>query len=214
MSDLFKYGSPFMQKLDLITNYLLLNLLMLISALPIITLGTTLITGVELSRKMLDKQAVKVWRDYWTLFKTNSISGLFLGIQILAIGGLLVVDWLFVNRLPIVVRLLVVVLLFILSVGAVLLCTTVIPYAARYNDSFRHIWKNALLISIQKFPWVILASILLVLPLIFLMAGVPGFVTAIYWLTFIGFGAYAFGTALIFRHVFNQLETRTEVPLQ
>jgi uncharacterized membrane protein YesL len=105
---------------------------------------------------------------------------------------------------------LLVVLLFILSVGAALLFTTAIPYAARYNDSFRHVWKNALLISIQKFPWVILGSILLVLPLILLMAGAPGLVTAIYWLTFIGFGAYAFGTALIFRHIFNQLETRME----
>jgi hypothetical protein len=80
MSDLFKYGSPFMQKLELITNYLLLNLLMLISALPIITLGTTLITwrGDSAARCWTSKQ-VKVWRDYWTLFKDQQYKRLVLG---------------------------------------------------------------------------------------------------------------------------------------
>lgn len=122
-----------------------LNVLFLVTSLPIFTIGASWIALATVAQKIVKEENSSIFQEFWQSFKENFYRGCGLSVVVLIEGGLL---FLTVNAIGIlrgsssIVGLLGLTLLVILVSFHWLY---LFPYTARYNDGFFH----SLYVSLQ-----------------------------------------------------------------
>lgn len=206
MSNLFNVERPLMQILVKLTDLVLLNLLFLVTALPIVTIGAAWTSLLASWQKILRGHDNQVALTYLQLFRENLKQGTLLwGITVL-FGGIFFMDYLLLQQATGVLR---GIGLFILMPFVLLLLagsTVWFAYIGRYRDTLKQVIKNAFLILINCFPWVVLASGINGGLLYFAISSPERLLTTIYSCTFFGFSAVALINALIMKKVFGKIE--------
>ncbi|WP_179393985.1 YesL family protein [Lacticaseibacillus absianus] len=206
MRSILSYGSPFMQLLENITNLLLLNVLILVGALPLVTIGPALMGGHTVMAKILANEEAHVIRDYWRGYKANFRQGLVLGLSGLTVAGLVWLDWHYMDRLPVVVHLAVGVMLLFVVVVAGLMLALLPSYLSRYAERIPHAMRNVMIILVHHLGWALLLAAIAAAPLLLVQAGAIGLWTLLYWFSFLGFGVAVWLQGLVFRRIVTLIE--------
>ncbi|WP_225046863.1 DUF624 domain-containing protein [Lacticaseibacillus kribbianus] len=192
------YNSPFMRLLENITNLLLLNFWMLLTSLPVVTLGAAMMAGDRTATRIRGGQNALVTRDYFAAFREALKQGVaWTGLVALAIA-LFWLDFRYLGRVAITLRLAAFNLLAIMAVVAVLVACLLVTYLSHYDESLRHAARNCVIILTHHVGWVALLALTTLLPLILLEAGPVGWWTLLYWFSFLGLGVAAWGRSVIF----------------
>ena len=188
--------------LDIVT----VNLLFVMSCLPIVTIGVAKISLYQTIFEVKSSRRVPVFRTYMRAFKQNLKLGLQLGLLELGIFLISVVDLsLFWGQTSLGFQLIKAICLGIL-IFLTLVMLASYPIAARYDLTWKEVLQKGLLLVSFNFVWffLMLAIILLIMMLLYL----SGFTLVLGGSAFLlfGFGLLAFCQAGLMEKLFAKYQ--------
>ena len=188
--------------LDIVT----INLLFVVSCLPIVTIGVAKISLYQTIFEVKSSRRVPVFKTYMRAFKQNLKLGLQLGLLELGIFLISVVDLsLFWGQTSLGFQLIKAICLGIL-IFLTLVMLASYPIAARYNLTWKEVLQKGLLLVSFNFVWFFLmfAIILLIMMLLYL----SGFTLVLGGSAFLlfGFGLLAFCQAGLMEKLFAKYQ--------
>ena len=188
--------------LDIVT----VNLLFVVSCLPIVTIGVAKISLYQTIFEVKTSRRVPVFKTYMRAFKQNLKLGLQLGLLELGIFLISVVDLsLFWSQTGIAFQLIKAICLGIL-IFLTLVMLASYPIAARYELAWKEVLQKGLLLVSFNFPWFFL--MLAILFLIVMVLYVSGFTLVLGGSVFLlfGFGLLAFCQAGLMEKLFAKYQ--------
>lgn len=183
-----------------------LNIIFLLTCIPIVTIGPALAALYSASLKMAKGQEGYVVRGYFAAFKENFRQGFITGIILEVIMTVLVIDARFLYYSQDSYRTFGLAVTIIALVVLVALIPYVFAIMARYKNSIKNIFLNAFLVAISKLPYTIL-SILLMAVLVVLVLLTP---YAYIYVIFAGISVCSLLQGKMFCKIFAQIEGTSE----
>ena len=148
----FVIDSPVMRFLARIGDLIILNLIFVVSCVPVVTIGTALSALYSVAMRIVRGEDPAVIREYVKAYKMNFKDATVVWLILAAVGGLLFLDFrligMFKGSLYTVLRLLLGVVLGIW----LLIFQYVFAYIGRFKNSVFQSLKNALFLSAAHIP--------------------------------------------------------------
>ena len=211
MNKIFSIESKFTQTLSTIGNLAILNLLWIITSLPVITIGASTTAMYAVAFKYADQSDDAVLKPFFKAFISNFKQSTLIWIPMCLVSALLVIDaYYLLSHTSDPATPYLWVPFFILWVVLAVAMSHMFPQIARYEVTTRTAMHNTLLMSLlhmfqtigvvglNMFPWLIM----LVLPEIFAMIG-------IFWVMF-GASAIAYFNARVLLKMYKKHEPAPE----
>lgn len=210
MQALFSPDSKFMQILSRIADLILLNILFLLTSLPIITVGAASTALYTVCFQMIEDRESSIVKAYFQAFRENFKQATILWLILALCIASSAVNLLLFYYTESVLR-------YICPIFAILLILAVLtfgyafPLVSRFSNDTRSTLKNAIFLSIGHLPRSLFISLLNVFPLaLFLLNLYVFFKTGILWII-LYFAAAAYVNALLLNKVFAPYLTAEEV---
>lgn len=150
--NLLAFDSPFMRFFGRIGDIIVLNLIFVVTSLPVITIGTSLSALYAVAMKIVRGEEASVVKEYLKAWKQNFKTATICWLIMAAAGLLLFLDFrlagVFHGAAYTVVRLL---LAMVLGIW-VLIFQYLFPYIARFENTVFHSIKNALFLNAAHIP--------------------------------------------------------------
>ena len=202
----FVIDSPVMRFLGRIGDIIILNLIFVVTALPVVTVGMALSALYTVAMKLARGEDPSVLREYIRAFWRNRKPATICWLIMAAAGALIFLDFrlagAFGGTLYTVVRLL---LAMIFGVW-MLTFLYLFPYIARFENTVFHSVKNALFLSAAHLPsTVVMLVISIGLAVITLFTSRTFVIGTIGWF-FAGFAAAAYTQSFLFSRIFSKYE--------
>ncbi|MPM50796.1 hypothetical protein SDC9_97539 [bioreactor metagenome] len=206
MYNLFSYDNKFFEILENITDIVILNLLCIISCLPIVTIGASITAVYSVAMKMIKDEETYIVKEFIRSFKENFKTSTIVWSIMLIIGVALLFDF-YMSRL-VSHEWVSKVLQFIFTIIGItytFTLTYVFAIISKFENTIKNTIINSALISIQNLPYTVIIVILNLSPflLINLFSSYWGQIIFLY--TVIGFGIIIYINSIIFEQIFNKL---------
>lgn len=204
----FVIDSPLMKFLGRVGDIIVLNLIFVVTSIPIFTIGTALSALYTVSMKLVRGEDPSIIREYLKAYKRNFKTATICWLFMAAIAVLMFADFrligVFDGGIYIVLR-----LVLAMALGIWLLVFTYLfPYIARFENTVIHSIKNALFLSIAHVPYTfMLLGIGGGLVIITLFTSKTFVIGTIAW-TFVGFAVMAYVQSYLLCRVFGKYEER------
>lgn len=156
MNNLFNLDNPVMQFLFKVSDLIILNLIFLLSCIPVITIGPALCALYYVNLKIARGEDPYIWTNYWKAFRQNFKQGTIVWLISIAIFIFLKLDFDIVlaqksdafNALGM--------FLFVISVFLISVFIYVFPIISHFVCTTKQAIKNAALMSIAHLPFTLL----------------------------------------------------------
>lgn len=203
--NLLAIDSPLMRFFGRIGDIIILNLMFVVTSLPVITIGTSLSALYGVAMKIV-RGGPSVWKEYWKAWKRNFKTATICWLIMVMVGALLLLDFrlagVFKGNAYTAVR-------FVLAMALgiwVLIFQYLFPYIARFENTVFHSIKNAMLLNAAHIP-----STLLILGigmgfLVLTFYTAQTFVIGMVLWLFAGFAVLAWVQAYLLCRVFAKYE--------
>lgn len=198
MRSLFEPDSLFYRILSFLTDLVVLNVVFLLTCLPVFTIGPSLTALYSVCFQMCTGQDGSLLRHYFRAFRANFRQGVALGLMVtlwVAAAGLNLY-WAAQQSIPVLV-------LFgsVICLG-VLVVSYIFPLLSRFDNTIFATLKNALLLCLGNLPRSLVVGAVNVLPVILLLTyPATFFEMGLIWI-FVWFSASAYGNCRILAKVF------------
>ncbi len=185
-----------------IGDIVFLNLIFLLTCIPVITIGIALISLYTVTQKMARNEEGYVIKDYFKAFWANWKQGLLVGIILEVILFILGYDaWVLLASKEAYAA-----AGFFITAAALVIVAAVMQYLfplmARYDNPVRRSVKNAVLLAISRLPYtLVLLALAAVLPLLVLISSY-----AYIYIIFAGISLCAFLQSKLLINVFEKIE--------
>ncbi len=206
MNKLFSLDSPVMRFLSRMADIMILNILVLITCIPIITIGASLTAMHYVLIKMVRDEESYIVKMYFKSFKENFLQATVLWIIVALLGAVFVGDYfVFVKSGK---EFSIAFMIAVLTLFVLFLMTTmyVFPLQSRFYNTVGRTLKNSFLMMILNFPKSILMFLLYLLPVVLLM--ISPYATP--FLILFGVAGPGLGATYLYRKVFARFEPETE----
>lgn len=206
IKSIFDTDNFFMQICEKILDLVTVNLLFLVSCLPILTLGIAKMSLYQTLFEIKKSRRVRVVSTYMKAFRANAKLGLKLGLLELAIVGISLFDLLLFwgqEALPFQV-LKAVCLGFIIFTELIALC--LYPLAGHFDMSLKDSLQTSLIVVSLNFPWFFFMMAVMIGMIIVVYSS--GFVLLLGWTIFVilGFAGLGFLQIGILEKIFGKYE--------
>jgi uncharacterized membrane protein YesL len=205
MDTLFSADSVLMRGLTRLADVMILNLLFIISSLPVLTLGASL-TALNFTAMRIGTGACNsVTADYVRSFKKNLRQGTVLALALAGFAAVLAA-WYAVltsSALGAEAELVLLAIWYILAFSLATTALFAFPYIASFEGRTRDVLRNALLLSWRHLP-----TALATLAIVMLSSGVTVFFPhatgyGLIWLL-LGFAGIAVANGFLFTRIFSK----------
>lgn len=206
MSNLFNPDNKFFTFMGRVADLMILNILCIICCIPVITIGPAITAMFYVTLKMVRNEESYVIRGFFHSFKQNFRQGVTIHLIMLVVGAVLLFDLYFTRQMSGENQMYMILgYIFMVAIALYLMIFTYIyPMLAKFYNSVKNTFRNALLVSIRHLPYTILMMIITAAPVL-LMFFVPQ--TAAYVLLFIillGFSTIAYINSRFFVKIFDR----------
>ena len=165
---MFKLDSPLMNFLNKLCDIMILNILVLVFSLPIFTIGAAVTAGYYMSFKMVKNEENYIEKGFSKAFKENFRQSTALWLIILAVCGVLFVDYRIVLYSGLSfdrwLRLGLITVTLIIALGV----SFVFAMQARFTNTVKHTLKNSFLMALSHLPSAVLFVVSYAVPVILL----------------------------------------------
>ena len=201
MNGLFAPDSRFMRYLNRFADLMILNLLFLLTSIPIFTIGASLTALYSVCFHLGTDREGSTFRDYFAAFKENfrQATSLFLLLLLwlMGTGGAAVIfcfmaGWMHYLFVPFAV----------LFIVVVLVASYVFPLLSRFDNQNTITLKNAALLSLGYLPRSIIIGAINLFPFVLLAVDLLAFLKAGFAWLIIWFSAAAYCYCLLLKKVF------------
>lgn len=182
---IFDQENRFMAFMYKMNDLFLLNVLWIVTSIPIITIGASTTALYTVVMKIRRNEESYIVRSYFKAFRENFRQGTILWLLVLAAGGILYLDLYITAIAEIQGQDILSILFLIMAVLFVLVTVWIFPVLARYAApiprllriavylSLRHVGYTLLILAIICIPMILIALYLYLLP-VFLIISVSG----------------------------------------
>jgi len=202
----FVIDSPVMRFLGRIGDIIILNLIFVVTALPVVTVGMALSALYTVAMKLARGEDPSVLREYMRAFRRNMKPATICWLIMAAAGALIFLDFrlagAFGGTLYTVVRLL---LAMIFGVW-MLTFLYLFPYIARFENTVFHSVKNALFLSAAHLPSTVMMLVISVGLIVVTLFTSRTFVIGTIGWFFAGFAAVAYVQSFLLSRIFAKYE--------
>lgn len=201
---LFNLDSPLMQGLGKIADLFILNILFIVSCIPIITIGPALTALYTITLKAARNEESYIFRGYLKAFKDNFKIGTLSWLIVLIAGFVLWADFRILGSMPDSIKTVMSVFLLLAFFLYLITATYLFPYIARFENILFKTIKNAFFMAIAYLPYTLLFvafAVLTILATIYIPFQIIGLV----WMLF-GFSGLAYLNSIFFRKIFAKFE--------
>ncbi|SDY43619.1 Uncharacterized membrane protein YesL [Ruminococcaceae bacterium YAD3003] len=192
-------GTRFLTSL---ANLIIVNFLFLITCIPVITIGASVTSLYRITIAILAGDYPSVWRDYLSTFKNNFLKATLLQLLYMGLAAFFLFEIYMVNNMmdeqyywaqyP--------AYFFLFAIFASSIYA--FPLLAWFEESFKQILKNSVLIAVSNLPVTIMVTAL--------TAGLAWLayqftVTTMSLMIFMGFSSIAFFYSIFYKRIFEKL---------
>lgn len=198
----FSYDGTFFTILNRISDIIILNLLWILCCIPIVTIGASTTALLYVTMKITSGEDAYIVKKFFKSFKENFLQSTIIWLIMLAIGAVLLCDYIFLPQMKLDN------MMYLVIFSATCLATLIygmilvylFPLQARLVNKIRHTFKNALLLSFRHLPVTILLMILVFVPLVVMCYTFASLFFL--WFFFAGSGI-ALICSLLYNRIFN-----------
>lgn len=186
---------------------LVLNMLIILTSIPIVTIGASLTSAYEVTTRMIQTDEIKVVSCFFGSFKSNFKKSTLLWLPLLVASVILGIDWFYLIQMNQLTSWLTLGVL-VFSLVAIQCLQVIFFYVSRYEIGLKEMVKNTILIGIQQ-P---VKSLLLLLvggfPYLLMLLSPYLFVFNMYMSLFIGLSFNLFLRTFILLMMFKRYDTK------
>ncbi|MCL2052194.1 MAG: DUF624 domain-containing protein [Lachnospiraceae bacterium] len=175
MGRFFSLDSPLMAALSRMADLMILNIIVLFMCIPVITIGPTITAMHCVLLKMVRKEEGYIIAPFFKSFKQNFKQTSISGLIIIFIVIVFIVDLQIINGLELSFTNWLRVALLACGIIGVMTLMYVFPLFARFNNTIRGTFKNALFMSILNLPRTILMILACLLPVVLVALNISMF---------------------------------------
>ncbi|MCI5869709.1 MAG: DUF624 domain-containing protein [Dorea sp.] len=202
----FVIDSPVMRFLGRVGDILLLNIVFVVTSIPVITIGTALSALYTVAMKLVRGEDPAIIKEYLKAYKRNFKPATICWLIMAVIGVLLFVDFrlvaVFSGTAYTVMRLLLAMILGIWLLTFLYL----FPYIARFDNTIFNSMKNALFLSVAHIPsTLMMLGVAIGLLIITLFTSKTFVIGTILW-TFFGFAILSYVQSFLLCRIFTKYE--------
>lgn len=203
MGAFFSPDSKFMQAMGRIGDLVVLNLLFLLSCVPLVTVGAASAALYTVCFRMGTEREERLLRSYFRAFRENFRQGtiLWLILALFLVTGFL--NTLLLYSLEGGLHYLFL-LTAVLLVLAVLMFSYAFPLVSQFSNDIRSTLKNALFLSLGYLPRSVLIAGLNIFPIVLALLDLYTFLQAGFLWVFLYFSAAAYLNAILLKKVFSR----------
>lgn len=205
MDNLFRYDNKFFEILGKITDVIILNLLCIISCLPIVTIGASITASYSIAMKMVKDEETYITKEFIKRFKENFKTSTIVWSIMLIIGVVLLFDF-YMSKLVLNESISKVLQLVFTTISIIYIFTLtyVFPIISKFENTIKNTMINSTLISIQNLPYTIIMVVLNLSPLLLVNLFSIYWGHIIFFYTVIGFGIIIYINSIFFEKIFNK----------
>ena len=205
MKKLFSVDGDLMSFLTRLADLAILNVIFLITCLPIVTIGPALVALYSVTLKMVKNEESYIFKGYFKSFKDNFKISFISWLILLTAFCMLYIDLQIANTFAGSIRTIMTVLFFFMLLVCIVLLLYLFPYIARFENTLRNSFKNSFIIAVASLQYTILMLIITVSVIVLSFFVIPLQYSILMWIIF-GFSAIALLHSVIFRRVFAKYE--------
>ena len=209
MNNLFNPDNKFFAFMGKVADLMILNLLCIVCCLPIVTAGASITALYYVTLKIARNEETYIARGFFHSFKENFKQATIIHLIMIVLGALLIFDLYFVRVLQPksgVYKAASYMFMAALVVYAMVL-TYIYPILAKFYNTIRHTFQNAVLMSIRHLPYTLLMFAVTIAPvaLMFLIETFSSYIILFYML--MGFAVVALLNSYLFVKIFDRYIT-------
>lgn len=205
MSKFFNLDSPLMQFLTKLSDLMILNIVFLITCLPVFTIGAAWTALYYVTLKMVRDEYSNIIRSYLKAFRQNFVQATILWLGVLAVGAVLVLDYLILDRVDSTYSTVMNIGIGILAAFCFMVLQYLFPLLSKFDASTIQTLKNACLLSVAHLPRTLVMVFSAVgILLITFFNGYTASIGMLLWMLF-GFALMAYSNSMILVKVFDKL---------
>lgn len=206
MSNLFSYEGLIYKIGDKVFQLLILNILFILTCLPLVTIGAANAALASVTMKMIEGKEGNVALSYLKAFKTNFKLATLVHLSLTVISLLVCLNYIFAGTVASTIRPLVYVALG--SVGLLVLVgfSFIYSYIARFNDTARTSVKNTCILILKHGMPSLVVLLVSMLPMVMMILTPLMMVFLIYISAFIGFSLNMYLRNLILLSIYKQYD--------
>ena len=200
MKNAFNLDTPFFRMMGRIGDVFLLNLIFVITSIPVITIGASVTALMTVAIKMTTNKEGYIVSGYLKAFKVNFKQATLIHLLLGVLGVILFFDlhfWVSLQNEN--ARIMIVISVVPIMVYFMVLLYVYVQQAIFTNSIFSTI-KNALLMAVKNLP----VTLLLGIAMIAVVCVMCLFVPARIFMVLYGFGLLGYGMAVLYRYIYRE----------
>ena len=162
MSRFFNMDNGFFQVLSRIADLIILNIIFLITCIPIVTIGAAWTALYYVTLKMIRNEESYIVRSYFKSFKENFKQSTIMWLIALVLLVLLFFDYRIVNVMDGTIRQAMLIGLTVVALFLAMILTYLFPLQSKFYNTIKNTTKNALLMSIRHLPRTVIMLVITV----------------------------------------------------
>lgn len=204
MGKIFDLDNIVFRFLGKMGDIVLLNILFVLSSIPLITIGAGVTAMYDVTMKLSKNEESYIIKGYFSAMKSNFKRSTLLWITVVVAYVILFIDINVTNMFEGTIWSVAHYLLVLLFVVVSMLASYVFVIQAKVEDTYLNTWKNALIMSIKYLPTTLMVLIFnSVLPFC-LIASQESFWNGLIAFGFFGFALVTFINSVVLLRVFNK----------
>ena len=183
-----------------------LNILWLVCSIPIVTIGASTVALYSVMLKIVRNEEGYIFRGFFKAFKENFKQSTIMWLILLALGIIWTIDFRLLGYFPGMIQFVLKVIFTL--IGFILLSTLiyVFPLTARYVNTVKATFKNALILTVAKLPYTLLMVVIVVAAVILSLWNISMLLIALpLWMLF-GVSLIVWVNSWLLRRVFTIFE--------
>ncbi len=212
MQSLFAPDSKFMQAMSRLWDLVMLNILFLLTSLPIFTMGAASAALYTVCFRMDTDREEGLYRTYFSAFRQNFRQGTLLFLLFFIVIAAMLFNIALFFMQPGILHFFTYLFLLLLVVAA-LMYSCAFPLLSLFDNDNKTTLKNALALSVGYLPRFFLAAVLNCFPLVLFLMNLYTFLHMAFLWVFLYFSAAAYLNSRILNKVFlPYLNAKEETP--
>ena len=215
MDRFFSMDNKFFTFMGKIADLCILNIICLICCIPIVTAGASITAMFYVTMKMVKNEESYIIKSFFKSFRQNFKQATVINLLMIAVAAILYVDMSIVKQMGQPMAQIMNVIFLAFSVLYVMVFLYIYPVLAKFYNSIRNTFINAVLMSVRHLPYTILMAVICACPVI-LVSFAPTFrmqATIILICLVIGGAVVAYCNSFFLDKIFqNYIPENTENP--
>lgn len=195
-----------MRALSKLCDMVCLNIMWLVCCIPIVTIGASTTALYAVMLKLVKNEEGYIFRGFFKSFKSNFRQSTIIWLILLFLGAVWTVDLRLAGIMPGMVGTVLSAIFLILGFLLLSVMIYIFPLTARYENSIKATFKNALILTMTKMPYTLVMDAIVVAAVLASLWNIVTILFALPVWVLIGGALIAWVNSYILRRIFAVLE--------